>query len=126
MGGIIPETLNQSTNFNKLEEMSNLIKRKTGLPVNIWVDDIGVIRKTKHNEPRIKVQNNTSNTRQEDTFSLSISLNPEVISGECKLSSYNYNKVCNYVRTNYKPLMDYWNQKIDIEELKEILFDKEN
>lgn len=106
----------------KLEEMSNLIKRKTGLPVNIWVDDIGVERNVEHNEPRIKVQNNTSDKRQDDTFELTISKNPYVISGICKLSSKNLNKVKNYVIKYYEPLMDYWNQKIDIEDLKDILF----
>ena len=35
-------------NEEQLIEMSNLIKRKTGLPVNIWVDDIGIERKNKH------------------------------------------------------------------------------
>ena len=106
----------------KLEEMSNLIKRKTGLPVNIWVDDIGVERNVEHNEPRIKVQNNTADRRQDDTFELTISKNPYVISGICKLSSKNLNKVKNYVIKYYEPLMDYWNQKIDIEDLKDILF----
>lgn len=106
----------------KLEEMSNLIKRKTGLPVNIWVDDIGVERNVEHNEPRIKVQNNTADRRQEDTFELTISNNPYVISGICKLSSKNLNKVKDYVIKYYEPLMDYWNQKIDIEDLKDILF----
>lgn len=106
----------------KLEEMSNLIKRKTGLPVNIWVDDIGVERNVEHNEPRIKVQNNTADKRQDDTFELTISKNPYVISGVCKLNSKNLNKVKDYVIKYYKPLMDYWNQKIDIEDLKDILF----
>ena len=106
----------------KLEEMSNLIKRKTGLPVNIWVDDIGVERNVEHNEPRIKVQNNTADKRQDDTFELTISKNPYVISGICKLSSKNLNKVKDYVIKYYEPLMDYWNQKIDIEDLKDILF----
>lgn len=106
----------------KLEEMSNLIKRKTGLPVNIWVDDIGVERNVEHNEPRIKVQNNTADRRQEDTFELTISKNPYVISGICKLNSKNLNKVKDYVIKYYEPLMDYWNQKIDIEDLKDILF----
>lgn len=106
----------------KLEEMSNLIKRKTGLPVNIWVDDIGVERNVEHNEPRIKVQNNTADRRQDDTFELTISKNPYVISGICKLSSKNLNKVKDYVIKYYEPLMDYWNQKIDIEDLKDILF----
>ena len=106
----------------KLEEMSNLIKRKTGLPVNIWVDDIGVERNVEHNEPRIKVQNNTADRRQDDTFELTISKNPYVISGICKLNSKNLNKVKDYVIKYYEPLMDYWNQKIDIEDLKDILF----
>lgn len=118
------DLLVEQTKFElyKLEEMSNLIKRKTGLPVNIWVDDIGVERNVEHNLPRIKVQNNTSDRRQDDTFELTISYNPKIVSGECKLSSKNLKCVINYVIKNYKPLMDYWNQTIDIEQLKDILF----
>lgn len=109
---------------NILLEMSNLVKRKTGLPVNIWVDDIGVYRQVEHNELRIKVQNNTQDKRNEDTFSLSIDKYNPVILGDsqCKLNKKQLKQVQEYVCKNYEPLMKYWNQVIDIEELKDILF----
>lgn len=109
-------------NEEQLIEMSNLIKRKTGLPVNIWVDDIGIERKNKHDKPRIKVQNNTSDRRQSDTFSLSISKTPEVIAGTCKLDSDILNEVKQYVIKHYDILIKHWNQEIDIEELKDVLY----
>ena len=118
----ISKSILDNLNEDILFEMSNLVKRKTGLPVNIWVDDIGVNRKNKHNLPRIKVQNNTADKRQEDTFSLTISKTPEVVAGTCKLDNAILDTVKNYIIKNYNVLMQHWNQEIDIEELKDILY----
>jgi hypothetical protein len=49
------------TKHNFLNEIANIIKNDSGLPVNIWVDDLGVDRLNKHSPDRIKFQNNKSN-----------------------------------------------------------------
>ena len=37
--------------------MANLYPKHTGLPVIIWVDNVGSARNVQHNVPRVKVQN---------------------------------------------------------------------
>lgn len=37
--------------------MANLYPKHTGLPVVIWVDNVGSDRHLEHNLPRVKVQN---------------------------------------------------------------------
>lgn len=72
MKDIVNETVNNILEEELLTEMSNLVKRKTGLPVIIWVDDIGNNRNNKHFTPRIKVQNDYGDRANSNTFSLSI------------------------------------------------------
>lgn len=40
----------------KLKEMSNLLKKDTGLSHDLWLDDAGSTRKIGHHEPRLKVK----------------------------------------------------------------------
>lgn len=55
--------------------MANLYPNKTSLPVILYVDNLGVNRKTKHNLPRLKVQNVEGDKAVDDTFTLTISKN---------------------------------------------------
>lgn len=102
-----------------LTEMSNLRKNQTGLPVNIWVDDIGVERKSKHNQPRIKFQNDNADRMHEETISMSISENPEILQKNQKIniSNEDVNKIKKFVKLNKNVLIEYWNQNIELLEL---------
>lgn len=104
--------------------MANLYPKRTGLPMVFWVDNVGSDRTTKHNLPRIKVQNILGDKRTDDVFSLSISKEPEILAGECKLSSSDLKIIMQYVIDNYDILMQHWNGEIDEDELKEILYNK--
>lgn len=104
--------------------MANLYPKRTHLPVVIWVDNLGSARKGKHNEPRIKVQNVKDDKAVDDTFSLSISKNPEILSGKRKLSNDDYKEIVKFVSDNYDVLMKHWNQEIDEDELKEIIYNR--
>jgi len=104
--------------------MANLYPKRTGLPVIIWVDNVGAFRTNKHNMPRVKVQNVKGDKAIDDTFSLSIELEPKVLAGECKLSSKDLKAVTEYISDNYEVLMKAWNQEIDEDELKDILYHK--
>lgn len=104
--------------------MTNLYPKRTHLPVVIWVDNLGSARKGKHNEPRIKVQNVKGDKAVDDTFSLSISKNPEILSGKRKLSNDDYKEIVKFVSDNYDVLMKHWNQEIDEDELKEIIYNR--
>lgn len=115
------ETIKLIIEEQRLVEMSNLVKRKTGLPVNIWVDDVGIDRDVEHNLPRIKVQNDTADRRQSDGFELSIENDPKILSSTCKLSSKDFQAVRSFVIKYKQALIDHWNQDIDIEDLKEII-----
>ena len=106
-----------------LTEMSNLIKRKTGLPVNIWLDDIGSNRKVEHNTPRIKMQNNYNERADENTISISIDKNnPKILARKLAIRKSDYNKVVQWIKDNFEILDDYWYGRIDIEEVRDRIF----
>lgn len=71
--------------------------------------------------PRLKVQNVRGNKAVDDTFSVSISKEPEVLSGENKLSSKDWKIVKQFISDNYEYFMQHWNQEIDEYELKDLL-----
>lgn len=49
-------TIREDTNM--LYEMSNFSRVSLKQPFDLWVDDVGVDRNTKHNLPRFKAKNN--------------------------------------------------------------------
>ena len=101
--------------------MANLYPKHTGLPVILWVDNMGSARNVQHNLPRLKVQNIRGNKRSEDTFSVSISKRPEILSGENKLSSKDWKAVKQFISDNYDYFIQHWNEEIDEYELKDLL-----
>jgi hypothetical protein len=119
---VVEETIKLITENEILLEMSALYKKKTNLPINIWVDDIGAGRNNKHNLPRIKVQNDYGDRTTEDNFSVSISKTPEILVGDCKLKQKDLNKIFDWIKENYDLLIKHWNQEIDTDELKELLY----
>ena len=105
--------------------MANIYpKRAKGLPVIIWVDNVGVNRGGKHNEPRIKVQNVPGNDSVNDTFSLSLEEYPRVLSGKVKLNRKTFNEVVQYVQSHLSDFLSAWYQEIDEDDLKERLYKK--
>ena len=116
---ILNETQKLILEEQKLEEMSSIRKRDYNLPVNIWIDDIGSERKTKHNIPRIKVQNDYSDTlNSRNLFSLSIEKNPKILAGEYDgIKSKDIKIIKDFVKLNEESLMKYWNQEIGLREL---------
>lgn len=124
MKDIVDETIKSILDEEELlTEMSNLVKRKTGLPVIIWVDDIGNNRNNKHFEPRIKIQNDYGDRANSNTISMSIDKNnPKILAGEPAIKQKDINQVKQWVKDNYEPLMEYWEGKIDIEDFKDKVF----
>ena len=104
-----------------ISAMANYYPKHTGLPMIIWIDSLGSARKTKHNLPRIKIQNILGDKVIDDAFSLSISKSPQILAGTCKLSNKHFKEVCNFVARNYDALMKHWNQELDDFELKDEL-----
>lgn len=106
-----------------LMEMSNLRKYQTGLPVNIWVDDVGAERKTPHNLPRIKFQADKADKMHEYAIPMSISKKPEVLIKNYKteLSPSEISQIKSFVIKNQDVLMKYWRQEITLEELFKLI-----
>lgn len=102
--------------------MANLYPKRTGLPVILWVDNLGSARKLKHNIPRLKVQNVPGDKAVDDAFEVSISKTPQILSGECRLNRKQKHEIFNYIEQHYNDFIDHWNQEIDEDELKERLY----
>ena len=104
--------------------MANLYPKRTGLPVVLWVDNVGVNRNVEHNKPRIKVQNTLGDKVVDDTFTLSLEKNPVVLAGKNKLNSKVFKQVLNYVKDHLDDFLASWYQEIDEDELKDRLYIK--
>lgn len=119
----ILEELRKLIEQDTLWEMTNLRKFETGLPVNVSIqfqpDDK---RKYKHNTPRLKFQNNTSDTVTSisDLIPVSIEDEPRV------LIDKPYNKklfklVKKWIQLNREGLLKVWNQEMtEFEFLKQM------
>jgi hypothetical protein len=94
------------------DEMSNFWSKDTGLPVVIWVS---VKTGAKHGA-RIKISHNKKWIAGDD-FSLTISDNPKIVSGECKLDSKPLELIKKYIKLNKRVLIEYWNEKISTADL---------
>ena len=104
--------------------IANLYPKRTGLPVVLWVDNVGVNRNVEHNKPRIKVQNTLGDKVVDDTFTLSLEKNPVVLAGNNKLNSKVFKQVLNYVKDHLDDFLASWYQEIDEDELKDRLYIK--
>jgi len=93
---------------NELMEMANVATKRTGLNQVIWISS-----KMGSHGPRIKVSNNNSKFDLSDNFSVSISDNPEVISGEVKIKNSDLKKIKEWIKLNRNVLMKLWEGQYD-------------
>lgn len=105
-------------------EMSNFRKRITKLPVNLSLQiATDEDKQYAHKLPRLKFQNNTSDsiTSVSDLIPVSIDKeNPQVLIDK----PYNnkiFKQVKKWIILNYDALMQFWNQEIDEFELRDKL-----
>lgn len=105
----IDETLNEQL----LMEFANLRKDETGLPVNIWIDELGADRQNKHYRPRIKFQNDYGDRINLSNMTpISIDQNPEIIEGKCEIKKKDLKEIINFILDNQNVLMKHWNREI--------------
>lgn len=105
-----------------LNEMATLRKAKTGLPVNIYVDDAGTYLNGGHFK-RIKFQKdygNTPVTREFATMTLEGELIQSTMSN-CEVKTKDLNKIRNFVLNNKEALSHLADAEIDIFEFSEIM-----
>jgi hypothetical protein len=75
----VNETFDEIYELSHLIEMSNLLKRDTGLPVNIWLDSSQLYIRGGHSK-RIKFQSNRGNKLDNyELITMTIEDNPKVI-----------------------------------------------
>jgi hypothetical protein len=112
-------------NLDDLFEMSNLRKKFTGLPVNIYVSSGGSVN--KRHGPRIKVMNSLSD-RYDPHDTISVMLKKDItqddVVGYSRLSPDVINEIRDYINMHYDTLMKYWNDEIATDELIELLKNK--
>jgi hypothetical protein len=88
----------------QLDEMTSVSSRNSGLSQHVWISAKG---NAKHGA-RIKVSNTPGKFDTSDNFSLSVSREPEIRSGMCKLSSFELENVKDWVRLNHDHLLKVW------------------
>jgi hypothetical protein len=107
---------------NKLEHLyemgSTLRKSDTGLPVNIWIDDI-VWSTTRHKLKRMKFQPDTGEKVDTRKFiPISIEDDPKILvkNHNLKLDQKIVNQIIMFIKLNQNILIQYAEQKIGIKE----------
>ena len=109
------EELQKLLEQDTLWEMTTIHKNRTGLLCNICIqlqtDDK---KKYKHNVPRSRFQNNTSNTvtSERDLIPVSIEDEPRVLIDK-KYDTKLFRYVKEWIILNKDILLQYWNQGID-------------
>ena len=114
----------------QMNEMANVSRKKSGLPMNIWLDSAGSSRNIKHNTPRVKIQNNYRDRFTDELSELipvSISKNPEILveSVKLELKQKDIQRAFKFISDNYDVLMSHWNGEIDDQDALNILLSKE-
>lgn len=108
------------------------IERKyTGLPVDIRLDEIGILRQPKllhYAKPLLTFQNNYDQRIYFDVLPMSIARDPKVLEDEkyIKIKPEDVEAVRQFVIKHYDLLMKHRNQKMTTMELYEILKSERN
>lgn len=116
------KTFKEFLKEEQLFEMSILKKKRyTKLPVNIW---LSIKTEERHNKPRLKFQNNKSDTLSsiKDLIPISIEDNPEIlIDTKIDINNKGIQIIKNWIKINKVELLKFWNQEIDFEDLINVL-----
>ena len=100
-----------------LDEMSTLRKNRTGLPVNIWVDDSMLYKRKGRHGMRIKFQPDKGDRPVSyNMVSMTVEDDPQVIETNIKtsLSVSDINKIKSFIKANKDLLVALSDMKIDI------------
>jgi len=99
--------------FIDLSEMANIRPKNSGLSMCIYVSDKDNV-KSQHSA-RIKVSKNYGDKiSKNNTFSITISDNPEVVGNTGDIKEKDINELKQFIIKNKELLLNYWNLKIDI------------
>jgi hypothetical protein len=118
------ELLTEQENINenmKIEEMATLRKNRSGLPVNIYLNDTGSWAQSGHWK-RIKFQPDKSDRAiTRNMVPMSIDDDPKILikNPQLSLDSKEIEQVKNFVKNNKELLLQLCDQEIDIIEFFE-------
>lgn len=96
-----------------INEMVNLGKNTTKLPVIIYISD----NRGVNHGPRIKVNSEYGNTWSGSSFTITIDAEPRVIGDTKKIKKDDMLDIIDWVKLNKEILLSYWKQDIDIAEV---------
>lgn len=87
-----------------LDEMARFSRPETGLDYVVWMGEVG-----GQHGPRIKVSNNKGKMTSNDSFVVSVSKNPVVLTPRtCKLNASTVDDILDWIKINYEILMEMW------------------
>lgn len=91
--------------------MTNLDKRRTNLPMMIWVKTVPIDK--EHDVPCVMFNNTYANrVERSEMVSISISDNPEILSKpspKLQISAKDFEKLKQWIIKNKTVLLEYWN-----------------
>ena len=103
---------------DELFEMSNIVPKRTGLTVSVWVREKN---EGLQHSCSVKVSNISGRFDPHDNFSISVNDDPQVVVGKCKLKTQVLDDIKDWVKLNKRELMDLWESRIDIGEFLEVM-----
>jgi len=89
-------------------KMTNVVKSRSGLPVNIWISP-----KMGKLGAHIKVQKDYSDKISNNLFSVTINDEPMVIGDTGDLEAKDITKIIQFVKCNKELLLQFWNLEKD-------------
>lgn len=101
-----------------LWEMANLTKEMTGLPVNIYVSTKASVH-DRHG-PRIKAMFSHGNKFDKRSLT-SVSIARQPVDFHGKLTQTDFSEIVKFIQKNYKPLLAFWSDEINIGQLLNLL-----
>jgi len=101
------------SNYDEIFEMANYETRDSGLPFDIWFDEIKADRKGKHSSPRVKI------AVDGELIPISISTDPAFLAKgshlrrhEDALSGKDRRRMFTFISKNHDVIIAHWNGEL--------------
>ena len=123
----LQEELEEKQIYEKqsLQEMSRLSTKKSGLPVDLYIDDSKSYIRGRHAK-RIKFQANSDDSRTESFSSMTLDGNivPETLPKKHSIKTKDIEKISNFVKNNVFALEKIADKEIDFQDFMNVMIKK--